>query len=612
MYRSGEPFVSSAYRVVINRGPAGAPEECFFHMVNEPLRGDDGRVEGVVLVATEVTELVASRRRAEEASRAKDEFLAMLGHELRNPLAPLVTALHLMKLRAPATLERERAIIERQVKNLSRLVDDLLDVSRIARGKVELRRDPTELAGVVAQGIETASPLIESRRHRLTVDVPASGLRVLGDIARLAQVVSNLLTNAAKYTDPGGNLRVRAWADGGQAVLQVSDDGIGIAPELLPQVFDLFFQARQGSDRALGGLGLGLALVRSLVELHGGTVAAESAGPGRGSTFTVRLPLLATRERGEASGRTEQGTARRPRGRLRVLVVDDNVDAAESLRDFFALLGHDVDVGHDGPGGLRLAEQRPPDLALLDLGLPGMDGLELARRVRVVAPDAYLVAATGYGQESDRRASREAGFDRHLVKPLGVDELEMLVHEQETRRAAERARESLAGPALRRSGAQGSTTASLSGPCPRRSGASSVERSASCRSVGKHSVPRQVSGGRRCVWLVESATPAPGSPLRCLTAQVQPAPPVVAAPALREEPEARLHVTAVQRTETTTTAARRRLGCGPPRGGAVASGDPWRAPAGVRTSGFARPLRRRRRRGPGPGAPARGRTPPSP
>ncbi|MGZ6130689.1 MAG: ATP-binding protein, partial [Myxococcaceae bacterium] len=456
VYRSGEPFISSAYRAVINRGPGGAPEECFFHMVNEPLRDDHGRVEGVVFVAIDVTELVGSRRRAEEASRAKDEFLAMLGHELRNPLAPLVTALHLMKLRAPATLERERAIIERQVRNLSRLVDDLLDVSRIARGKVELRRDATELAGVVAQGIETASPRIESRRHRLTVDVPASGLRVLGDIARLAQVVSNLLTNAAKYTDPGGNLRVRAWADGEQAVLRVSDDGIGIAPELLPQVFDLFFQARQGSDRALGGLGLGLALVRSLVELHGGTVAAQSAGPGQGSTFTVRLPLIASQERGEASGRREHGPARRPRGQLRVLVVDDNVDAAESLRDFFALLGHDVDVGHDGPGGLRLAEQRPPDLALLDLGLPGMDGLELARRVRAIAPDAYLVAATGYGQESDRRASREAGFDRHLVKPLEVDELETLVHEQETRRAAERARESLAGTALRRSGAPGS------------------------------------------------------------------------------------------------------------------------------------------------------------
>jgi len=239
-------------------------------------------------------------------------------------------------------------------------------------------------------------------------------------------------------------------------VLQISDDGIGIASELLPQVFDLFFQARQGSDRALGGLGLGLALVRSLVELHGGSVAAESAGPGQGSTFTIRLPLLATRERGDASGGLEPGAARRPRGRLRVLVVDDNVDAAESLRDFFALLGHEVDVAHDGPGGLRLAEQRPPDLALLDLGLPGMDGLELARRVRVVASDAYLVAATGYGQESDRRASREAGFDRHLVKPLGVEELETLVHEQETRRAAERARESLAGPALRRSGGQGS------------------------------------------------------------------------------------------------------------------------------------------------------------
>jgi len=455
VYRTGDPFVSQAYRAVINRGRDGAPEEGFFHLVNEPLRVQDGRVEGIVTVATEVTELVASRRQAEEASRAKDEFLAMLGHELRNPLAPLVTALHLMKLRAPAMLKRERAIIERQVKNLSRLVDDLLDVSRIARGKVELRRDPAELASVVAHSIETASPLIESRRHRLTVDVPPSGLRVLGDVPRLAQVVSNLLTNAAKYTDPGGELRVRGWAERGHAVLQVSDDGIGIAPELLPKVFELFFQARQESDRALGGLGLGLALVRSLVELHGGTVAAESAGPGAGSTFTVRLPLLEVQGPRDAVAGPEP-SPRQPRGKLQILIVDDNLDAAEGLRDLFTMLGHAVDVAHDGAAGLRLAEQRPPDLALLDLGLPGMDGFALARGIRAIASDAYLVAATGYGQESDRRASQEAGFDRHLVKPLEIEDLEALAHEQETRRAAERARESLAGATLRHSGTQGS------------------------------------------------------------------------------------------------------------------------------------------------------------
>ncbi len=449
VYRTGEPFASTDFRTLLNRGPGGTPQEGFFHLVYEPLRAEDGRVEGVVVVATEVSELVASRRHAEEASRAKDEFLAMLGHELRNPLAPLVTALHLMKLRAPAMLERERAIIERQLNNLARLVDDLLDVSRIARGKVELRREPAEVASVVAQAIETASPLIESRRHRLTVDVPPTGLRVLADPARLAQVVSNLLTNAAKYTDPGGHLRVQARAEAGQAVLQVSDDGIGLSKELLPQVFDLFFQARQGSDRALGGLGLGLALVRSLVELHGGTVAAESAGLGQGSVFTVRLPLLAVDgHRAADTDGGEQLVARRPRDRLEILVVDDNTDAAESLRDFFALLGHDVRVAHDGPGGLRLAEERPPDLAVLDLGLPGMDGLALGRSLRGLAPDAYLVAATGYGQESDRRATRDAGFDRHLVKPLGVEDLESLVHEQEVRRGAERTRGSLGGPGL--------------------------------------------------------------------------------------------------------------------------------------------------------------------
>jgi PAS domain S-box-containing protein len=452
---TGESFASPAYRAAIARSPGGSPEEAFFHVVVEPLREGRGRVEGVVVVATDVSELVTSRRRAEEASRAKDEFLAMLGHELRNPLAPLVTALHLMKLRAPESLERERSIIERQVKNLSRLVDDLLDVSRIARGKVELRREPVELGVVVAQGIETASPLIESRRHRLTVDVPGWGMQIVADPTRLAQVVANLLTNAAKYTDPGGNIRVQASIEDGTLVLQVSDDGIGIAPELVPHVFDRFFQARQDSDRALGGLGLGLALVKSLVELHGGTVGVESPGPGRGSTFTVRLPLPAPREARAVGGRhVEEPPARKPRARLRMLVVDDNVDAAESLREFFLLLGHDVQVAHDASDALRLAVGHPPELALVDIGLPGMDGYELARHLRAVAPDSYLVAATGYGQETDRRAAREAGFDRHLVKPLAVDELETLVHEEELRRAADRARESLAGAPARRAGAQ--------------------------------------------------------------------------------------------------------------------------------------------------------------
>jgi CheY-like chemotaxis protein/anti-sigma regulatory factor (Ser/Thr protein kinase) len=280
-------------------------------------------------------------------------------------------------------------------------------------------------------------------------------MQILADPSRLAQVVANLLTNAAKYTDPGGNLRVTARSGDGLLVLQVSDDGIGIAPELLPHLFDRFFQARQGPDRALGGLGLGLALVKSLVEMHGGTVTVESPGLGRGSTFTVRLPLLVpSEEHGAEARHIEEPPNRKPRARLGVLVVDDNVDAAESLRDLFTLLGHEVQVAHDGAEALRLAQERPPDLALLDIGLPGMDGHELATHLRALVPDAFLVAATGYGQEADHRASRDAGFDRHLVKPLGVDELEGLMHEQEGRRAAERARESLAGVPMRRAGGQ--------------------------------------------------------------------------------------------------------------------------------------------------------------
>ena len=435
VHRSGEPFVSRAYRMVLHRGPGGAPEECFFHLVLQPLRDEREAVEAVVLIATEVTELVSSRHEAEVASRAKDEFLAMLGHELRNPLAPVVTALHLMKLRAPGAVDRERAVIERQVRNLSRLVEDLLDVSRIARGKVELRREPVDLAATVAQAIETSSPLIEERHHQLSVEVPP-GLLVLADATRLTQIVANLLTNAAKYTDPGGQLRVRVRRDGAEAVLQVSDDGIGIPAELIPHVFDTFFQGGQGRDRARGGLGLGLALVRSFVHLHGGTVSAESAGPGAGSTFTVRLPLHSGAGEPRALARAPGPAARTPRTRLRVLVVDDNVDAAEGLREFLSLLGHEVEVAHDGGEGLRKARAHPPDLALLDLGLPGMDGLELGRAIRERAPGTCLVAVTGYGQESDRRATREAGFARHLVKPVDLEELEAFIGEQEQSRAS--------------------------------------------------------------------------------------------------------------------------------------------------------------------------------
>jgi signal transduction histidine kinase/ActR/RegA family two-component response regulator len=370
-------------------------------------------------------ELEAERQRladvlasAEGASRAKDEFIAMLSHELRNPLSPIVTALELMRLHTPAVINRERVVIERQVAHLVRLVDDLLDVSRVIRGKVRLERRPVALADILARAVEQASPLLEERRHELQVNA-AEGLVLDGDAHRLAQVVANLLTNAAKYTDPGGHIHLRAVAEGLEVRLSVSDDGIGIAPVLLPRVFDLFVQGERNLDRAPGGLGIGLTIVRSLVDLHGGRVAVESAGRGQGSTFTVWLPLALAARAHRAIAATEP---QRPPGRgVAVLVVDDNTDAAELLAEALRARGHDVQVAFDGPTALAAVEGAHPRVALLDLGLPVMDGFELARRLRERLGRVRLVAVTGYGQEPDRRASAQAGFDAHLVKPVDLD-----------------------------------------------------------------------------------------------------------------------------------------------------------------------------------------------
>lgn len=365
------------------------------------------------------------RGRAQAAARAKDEFLAMLGHELRNPLAPILTALHLMRLRAPGVVEKERLAIERQVNHLVRLVDDLLDVSRITRGNVELKTARIELGEVVARAIETASPLLEQRRHNLSVSVPARGLAINGDSSRLTQVVANLLTNAAKYTEPGGQVSIVATREEGDVVLRVRDSGIGILPEMLPRIFDLFAQGRQSLDRSQGGLGLGLAIVRSLVAMHGGSVSVKSAGRGLGSEFTLRLPSASA----EVATAEEAATnpAPVPEGH-RILVVDDNEDAAELLALSLSESGYVTRVAHDGPAALRVAEDFAPEVALLDIGLPVMDGYELARRLRAPGtPPIRLIAITGYGQESDRAASRKAGFDAHLVKPVNPGDLEAIV-----------------------------------------------------------------------------------------------------------------------------------------------------------------------------------------
>jgi signal transduction histidine kinase/CheY-like chemotaxis protein len=426
VYRTGKPHEGHAMRADLIRGQQRALHECYFDFVYQPMLDAAGAVEGIAVVVFEVTETVQAKRAAEQASRAKDEFIAILGHELRNPLAPIVTALEVMKLRGIHLVQKEHGIIERQAQHLVGLVNDLLDVARVSRGKVELRRELTEAAMVVACAVETASPLLEERRNRLLMEVPKQGLALDVDRQRVSQVLANLLTNAAKYSDNGSEIHVCAWRDGRDVVLEVRDSGRGIAGDMLPHVFDMFYQDPQSLSRSRGGLGLGLTIVRSLVELHGGTVSAASAGAGRGSTFTVRLPA-ADPHQDDARCGTGAEPAADESGMASILVVDDNVDAAETLRELLQMMGYAVEIAFDGPSALRKLDRRWPDVAVLDIGLPGMDGYELAALIRQEARPIQLVALSGYGQESDTKRALAAGFDRHLTKPVSFDELEATV-----------------------------------------------------------------------------------------------------------------------------------------------------------------------------------------
>jgi PAS domain S-box-containing protein len=368
-------------------------------------------------------ELTQAEIALREADRRKDEFLALLSHELRNPLAPILTAAQLMQLRGDVATPFERGVIIRQAQHLVRLVDDLLDVSRLERGKVTLSKRWLELAGVVAKGIEATAELLEQARHRLHVSVPSDGLPIDGDEVRLTQVVSNLLTNAARYTPPGGRIEVTALREGDDVVLRVRDNGRGIDPVLLPSLFELFVQGPRGPDRAEGGLGLGLSLVRMLTALHGGTVSASSDGPGLGSEFTVRLPA-STRLVDEAPPPARSAPLR-ARASRRVLVVDDNRDGAAMIAGLLSAAGHKVQVAHDASQALLLVDTFAPQVAILDIGLPVMDGYALGGelRVRLGRGAPVLIALTGYGQEQDRRRSEEAGFALHLVKPIEAETL---------------------------------------------------------------------------------------------------------------------------------------------------------------------------------------------
>ena len=367
-------------------------------------------------------------REREEADQRKDEFLAMLAHELRNPLAPIRNTISILRLstgRQPASQLWE--MMERQVGHMVRLVDDLLEVSRITRGKIDLRKDRIELSLVIASAVETSRPLVEAGNHRLAINLPGDSLVVEGDATRLAQVFANLLNNAAKYTDPGGEISLTAVREDGHVVVRVRDNGIGIAADALPRIFDMFMQADQPGRTAQPGLGIGLTLAKSLVELHEGSISAASAGVGQGSEFTVRLPLASAPP---AAAVPDAPPASSRQRRRRVLIVDDNRDAADSLGALLQMLGAEVRVVHSGPSALETLERFKPEIAFLDIGMPEMDGYEVARRIRGMQQwrELRLVALTGWGQERDRRQSKAAGFDQHLIKPADVSALQAVLN----------------------------------------------------------------------------------------------------------------------------------------------------------------------------------------
>jgi CheY-like chemotaxis protein/two-component sensor histidine kinase len=372
-------------------------------------------------------------QRLREADRRKDEFLATLAHELRNPLAPIRNALHLMGHRDGNGQghEEERAMAERQVVHLARLVDDLMDVARISKGKIELRREVVELTPIVGHALGAVRPTAQERGHELAVELPEAPIRLEADPTRLEQILDNLLSNAIKYTEPGGRITLAAARDVGMVVLRVRDTGIGIEAGMLPRIFEMFAQVDHRSDRSQGGLGIGLGLVKTLVEMHGGTIEAHSQGPGTGSEFVVRLPVLMEAQRdGERPTLTFRSSPPGQPPRRRILVVDDNEDAAASLAKLHRrLYGQEVEVAHDGPSALEIASEFRPEVVLLDIGMPGMDGYEVARRLRSRPEFAttLLVALTGWGQDSDRQKSREAGFDHHLVKPVDPEALRDLL-----------------------------------------------------------------------------------------------------------------------------------------------------------------------------------------
>ena len=431
---SGEPVVN----VEISQDGAEAQHEAYHRLVSYyPVRVD-GRIRGVGVVIVDITTQKRTEALLKDADRRKDEFLATLAHELRNPLAPIRNAVHILNLQSPrdAASQAARDIIERQLRQMVRLVDDLLDVSRITRGKLELRRERVALATIMEQALEGSMPHIDRSEHEVTVSWPASAVYLDADAVRLAQVFSNLLNNACKYTQKGGRIRMAAERDRAEAVVRITDNGIGISSEHLPHVFDMFSQVNPSLEQTQDGLGIGLSLAKGLVEMHGGSIEATSEGAGKGSEFIVRLPVL-------AEGATSSPAIPGLRGsvkaatRRRILVVDDNRDSTQSLAALLRLDENVVETAYDGIEAVKKAEEYQPDLILLDLGMPKMNGYEACRAIRAqpCGKSVVLIALTGWGQQEDRRKSKEAGFDGHLVKPVEPKDLMNLLaslHEQRT------------------------------------------------------------------------------------------------------------------------------------------------------------------------------------
>jgi len=398
-----------------------------------PMRDERGVLTGFAGINLDISRLKHTEEALREADRRKDEFLATLAHELRNPLAPIRHAVRLLEAPAAADRDRQwgREVIARQVQRMALLLDDLLDVSRITRGRLELKKDHVDLAALVGSAVEAARPLLESKEHELTIELPAEPVQLLADPLRLSQALSNLLTNAAKYTDAGGRVMIRGTLDADALTLSVTDSGIGFSQTTVPQLFEMFSQVNSAIDRAEGGLGIGLALVKGLVGLHGGTVTATSAGPGKGSEFSIRLPRSIVTAHQPVLAPAAAVVRKEPAAKSRILIADDNRDAADSLAMLLGMAGYDVHVAHDGPGALALGAREEPQVVILDIGMPGMSGYEVARQVRREpwGRTALLLAVTGWGHESDKEKTRAAGFDRHFTKPVDPGLVEDVIQE---------------------------------------------------------------------------------------------------------------------------------------------------------------------------------------